>query len=211
LTGEREPIENLQEIEKIEEIKKLLEYLKKKHGIEHSQDLIGKCEPIDILELIEKDEHIDNNEVAEFAKEFYKLDKNNDYSLHKNLLQVSNNIIATNYDDAFEKAASSQEINVVFAGRDKKLAAFIEKDDPAILKLHGSITDGDSMIILPSNYRKLYEDIHEDAKRVIFHLGNFFANKTILFLGYSMGEFQINHIFRMSKDSLASIANVNIL
>ncbi|MDR0762227.1 MAG: SIR2 family protein, partial [Campylobacteraceae bacterium] len=155
----------------------------------------GKCEPIDILGLIEKDKNIDRSKVINFAKEFYSLSKDNGYELHEKLFQISKKIVTTNYDDAFENAMPSIRTNVATIGEDYELASLNNQNKLTLLKLHGCICRGNSMVILPSDYNVLYERSSEHTERIIFYLRNLIANKTILFIGCSMGDFQVNKIF----------------
>jgi hypothetical protein len=58
------------------------------------------------------------------------------------------------------------------------------------------------MVLFPSNYIDLYDSNNEDAERILFYLQNLIANKTILFIGCGMNDFQINNIFSKVRSLL---------
>lgn len=159
-------------------------------------------EPIVLLDLIEKDPEISRTDIVKAVKEYYSLADENDYSLHKNLLKISQKIITTNYDEAFEIVEPNFNRNTITLGREYELANLHRNNGPMLFKLHGCIREGDKMIILPSDYRRLYNDKDEDAERLLFYLKNLIINKTILFIGCGMGDFQINNIFLEIKKAL---------
>ena len=162
--------------------------------LDYLKPLVDRYDPIIVLDLIEKAKV--KEPVINFVKQFFSLptDKN-DYSLHKKLCRLSNKIITTNYDNAFERADDDFETKTAVFGRDYELSSLHNPSDKTLFKLHGSISDGGSMVLFPSNYDNLYNRQKEDAERIIFHLRNLITNKTILFLGCGMGDFQINNIF----------------
>jgi tetratricopeptide (TPR) repeat protein len=169
------------------------EILDNVEGLDHLKPFVGKHEPIEILNSIEG---TGKGAVLAFVKEFFTIppDKNN-YSLHKKLCKLSNKIITTNYDNAFENADPDFNTKTVFMGNTFELNILHNHFEKTLFKLHGSITAGNSMILFPSDYDKLYERKGEDAEKIIFNLQNLIFNKTILFIGSGMGDFQINNIF----------------
>lgn len=173
-------------------------------NIKHLKELASQkiYEPIVILDLIERDSDISRNDIIKAVKEHYTLSDDNDYSLHNNLLKLSNKIITTNYDEAFENIEPNFNRNTATLGKEYELANLYKTNSPMLLKLHGCIREGDKMVILPSDYNKLYENINEDAERLLFYLKNLITNKTILFIGCGMEDFQINNMFSEIKNAL---------
>ena len=159
-------------------------------------------EPIEILELIEKDKDLPKYEIINFIKEFYFIDNLKDDSLHKNLYFLSNKIITTNYDNAFEIAVPDFTNYVAFKGKNYELASLHKTKKPTLFKLHGCISNGESMVLFPSDYEALYNNENEDAERTLFYLKNIITNKHILFIGCGMGDFQINNIFKCVQQQL---------
>lgn len=185
-------------------MKILINLEKDGYNIKHLKELALQkiYEPIVILDLVEKDSDINSKDIITAVKEYYILSNDNDYSLHNNLLKLSQKIITTNYDEAFESVEPNLNRNTATLGKDYELANLYKANSPVLLKLHGCIREGNKMVILPSDYRKLYEVKNEDAEQLLFYLKNIITNKTILFIGCGMGDFQINNIFLEIKNAL---------
>ena len=159
-------------------------------------------EPIDILKLIEEDQDLPRDEIVGFIKKFYSLKDWAENSLHKNIYKLSNKIITTNYDDAFEIAIPELKNHIASSGKEYELATLHKAKTPTLFKLHGCITNGGSMILLPSDYDNLYDSKDVNAERTLFYLRNLITNKHILFIGCGMGDFQINKIFEGVRQQL---------
>ncbi len=158
--------------------------------------LVAEYEPIDLLDLIEKKGDKTKHKAIEFTKDFFHLpaDKN-DYNLHKKLCRLSHKIITTNYDNAFERADEDFTTKTAAIGKNYELSGLHKASEKTLLKLHGCITDGDTMVLFPSSYTNLYNSNNEDAERILFYLQSLIVNKTILFIGCGMGDVQIKNIF----------------
>jgi tetratricopeptide (TPR) repeat protein len=162
-------------------------------------ELLNHYEPITVLDLIEKSKDIERKDIYDFVKEFFELNENNDYSLHKKISRLCNRIITTNYDTAFEYSNKQLRNRVAYKGKNYELTT--HKDDkPLLFKLHGCFSDVGSMVLFPGNYNDLYIKETRDAKHTLAVLKNLVFNKNILFIGCGMGDFQINHIFKEIKD-----------
>ena len=180
----------------------LIDLEKKEYDVTPFKMLLETNEPIDVLNLIEKNSNLPKNEIINFVKDFYSLKVGEDYSLHKNIYKLSNKIITTNYDDAFEMAIPELKNRVAFKGRNYELANLHKAKEPTLFKLHGCITNGESMVLFPTGYDALYNSENEDAERTLFYLKNLITNKHILFVGCGMGDFQINKIFKGVQQQL---------
>ena len=165
--------------------------------------LVDEYEPIFLLDLIEKRGDETKNKAIAFAKDFFHLpaDKN-DYNLHKKLCRLSHKIITTNYDNVFVRADEDFTTRTATIGKNYELNGLHKFSEKTLLKLHGCITDGEKMVLFPSNYTDLYDSNNEDAERILFYLQNLITNKTILFIGCGMGDFQINNIFSKVRNLL---------
>ena len=169
--------------------------------LDYLKPLICEHEPIKIMGLIEdKKKH---NEVIDFVKEFYSLptDKKN-YGLQEKLCRLTKKIVTTNYDNAFEIADQDLATRTASFGKDYELSGLHNSHEKTLFKLHGSIFDVGNMVLFPSNYGDIYEKKSENAERLIFYLQSLIINKTILFIGCGMGDFQINDIFLYVKNIL---------
>lgn len=161
-------------------------------------NIVNEYDPILILRLLEKKE-IPENDFMEFVSEFYTISDENDFSLHKKLYTLSPRIITTNYDRAFEFAIPQIRKSVAHSKKKYELSKVIYSKE-FLFKLHGCAENGDSMVIFPDDYDKLYNEDSTDSKDVLHRLEHLISNKTILFIGCGLGDFQINSIFLKIRD-----------
>jgi tetratricopeptide (TPR) repeat protein len=181
----------------------ILENLKENgHEVDILKPLVGKYEPIKILDLIESDKILPKKEIYKFVKTFYELKETSHLELHEKLFRLSSKIITTNYDTAFEDAVPKLRKHKAYKGKNYELTTHKDKEAPLLFKLHGCCEDADSMVLFPSNYKNLYENSERDAEHSILVLKNIIVNKTILFIGVGLGDFQINNIFKEVKKIL---------
>lgn len=146
----------------------------------------GMFSPIEILDRLQ-DEHI---KVSSYIKNNFKIQSNQDFTLHKKILELTGAIITTNYDNSFEEAAlneiiptkSTSSFNVSEINRDKK---------PYIFKIHGCYTEPDNCIIFSDQYKALYDGDTASKEK----LKSIFIDKTILFVGFSFNDPEIKLIF----------------
>jgi len=166
----------------------------------HLRALIDTYDLITMLDLIERNKKFPKKEIANFIREFFYLKKDNDFSLHKKIYQLSNKIITTNYDRAFEIAEEVLERNTAYKGKNYDLATHKNLRASWLFKLHGCYSNIDSMVLFPSQYEALYDNNTDvNAKHVLATLHNIVYNKSVLFIGCGMGDFQINNIFSKIK------------
>lgn len=201
-------------------VKQVLSILEEKYDV---YELIQRTEkiscklsdeqPIDILRAIEQDNRLPLRETLYSISNFYNLSPDlqfNDFSLHKKLASLSDIIITTNYDNAFELALP--QINRVLIGKDNPLAEISrETNGTTLFKLHGCISKPESMVLFDSNYKELYGkhkfgDIqHMNALLVNLAFQRLIINKTFLFIGCGMGDWQINYLFGGLKHMLGRV------
>jgi len=176
-------------------VREILENFKTENNISETLiNLIGKFQPIQILDLIEKSKDYNKKDIYSFIKDFLELSENNNFLLHQKIAKLSNTIITTNYDTAFEDSNKNLKSRVAYSGKNFELTS-IKDNKPILFKLHGCYTDAGSMVLFPTDYYKLY-DTNGEASHSIKALENLIYNKNILFLGCGMGDFQINNIFK---------------
>jgi hypothetical protein len=148
---------------------------------------------------------ITKNEAKQIAKHFYTLsEKQDDWSLHENLCELSNIIITTNYDDAFELTCKriNRPIKTILLSETIELQGLNDLQKITLIKLHGSISDEDTMVIFPYDYAHLYE---HRAHSLILELRKLILTKSMLFVGCGMGDWQINNIFKFARKTLADL------
>lgn len=160
--------------------------------------------PAKALEEIEKMENIPYADIRSALRYYYKVSNENDFKLHRKLLKLSSKIITLNYDDAFEKCIND-DIPIAYRRNNYEISEVIKKER-WLFKLHGSTNSADSMIVFPSDYKRLYErnteDDSSDSEQVTFAFEHTLVNNTVLFVGTGLSEFQINNTFKKIRKFL---------
>ena len=182
-----------------EMVSSMLSYLKDKEYITAKERRFYlKLEPIKALQRLEN-KGIDREKVRDFLKGYFTLGKENKFPLQEKLYSLSTKIITTNYDLAFEKAIEKLDKEKAYKGQNHKLSKLLA--DPVFLfKLHGCIEDINSMVLFPSDYRKLYNSKGQDAALALLVFKFLIFSKTFLFIGTGMDEHQIINFFEEIKE-----------
>ena len=180
-------------------VSSMLSYLKDKEYITaKEQRFCLKLEPIKTLQRLEN-KGIDREKIRDFLKGYFTLGKENEFPLQEKLYSLSTKIITTNYDLAFEEAIEKLRQEKAYKGQNHKLSKLME--DPVFLfKLHGCITKIKSLVLFPSDYRKLYNNYDRDAAFTLLAFKFLIFSKTFLFIGTGMDESQIINFFEEIKD-----------
>ena len=176
-------------------VKSITSHLKEKGYI--TDELKQSCDALEPIKALEKLENkgITKREVGGFVKHYFALGEGNDFSFQQKLFSLSTKIITTNYDRAFEKAIPELQEIKAYRTKDYELNR-LKKDPIFLFKLHGCIDGIDSMVLLPSDYNKLYKSKGREAEHALYALRNLIFNKTFLFIGTGLGDPQINGIFK---------------
>jgi len=161
----------------------------------------GILTPIEVLDKIQSK----HSKVRSYIKENFKIDKNKDFLLHKKILKVTGAIITTNYDNAFEEACSNTIIPSKYTSN-FNISEINKSDKPYIFKLHGCYTEPDNCIIFSDDYKKLYNGDTSSKEK----LKSIFIDKTILFVGFSFNDPDINLIFS-TLDTLFGNHNIHYI
>ena len=182
-----------------EMVSSMLSYLKDKEYITaKEQRFCLKLEPIKALQRLEN-KGIDREKVRDFLQGYFTLGKKNKFPLQEKLYSLSTKIITTNYDLAFEEAIEKLDKEKAYKGQNKKLSKLLA--DPVFLfKLHGCIEDINSLVLFPSDYRKLYNNYDRDAALALLVFKFLIFSKTFLFIGTGMDEHQIINFFEEIKE-----------
>ena len=182
-----------------EMVSSMLSYLKNKDYITaKEQRFCLKLEPIKALQRLEN-KGIDREKVRDFLQGYFTLGKENKFPLQEKLYSLSTKIITTNYDLAFEEAIEGLGQEKAYKTQNKKLSELLA--DPVFLfKLHGCIEDINSMVLFPSDYRKLYNNYDRDAALALLVFKFLIFSKTFLFIGTGMDEHQIINFFEEIKE-----------
>ena len=103
--------------------------------------------------------------------------------VHQILIKNFKTIVTTNLDNLFEKAADQLGVPYFVIRRDKDIA-FLTQEKNTIIKIHGSISEPDTLVITTSDYDN-YDITHPG---IIDFLTSLFSRKTFLFIGYSLRD-----------------------
>ena len=182
-----------------EMVSSMLSYLKDKEYITAKE--LQSCEELGPIKALQRLENrgIDREKVRDFLQDYFTLGKENEFPLQEKLYSLSTKIITTNYDLAFEKAIEKLDKEKAYKGQNKKLSKLLA--DPVFLfKLHGCIEDINSMVLFPSDYRKLYNNYDRDAALALLVFKFLIFSKTFLFIGTGMDEHQIINFFEEIKE-----------
>lgn len=133
----------------------------------------------------------------------------NSLKLAKLIWKLSNNlIITTNVDRVLELSCS--ETPKILDGQNVEFAELAQvsnqPDTPTVLHLHGYIDNKDKVIFTETQFRDFYEKHENQAK--LQALLNLLTGRTLLFIGYSLGDEyfknQLNHIHDIYKGGAGS-------
>jgi hypothetical protein len=136
---------------------------------------------------------------AVFAEPRFKV---SDY--HSVIQKINPKIaITTNYDQLYEQQCGALVAGQGYAVKkytDKKILNDVRSKDNLIIKAHGCITDTEALILTRSDYFKIKRD-HSQFYNV---LDSLLTVNTVLFLGCSMGDPDIQLILENTNISASS-------
>lgn len=147
----------------------------------------GVFSPIEILDRL-RTEH---SKVSAYIKNNFKIESNQDFSLHRKILELTDAIITTNYDNAFEEASLNKIIPTKYTSS-FNISEINRNKEPYIFKIHGCYTEPDNCIIFSEQYKSLYDGDTASKEK----LKAIFIDKTIIFVGFSFNDPDINLIFK---------------
>ncbi len=101
-----------------------------------------------------------------------------------------NKIITTNWDNLLEQAIRGRGKGLVQVVRDSDIG-FLDEPKVGLIKLHGSIGQKDSIIVTGDDYYDMFARLPDVATLV----QSYFATKTILFLGYGLGDEDFKRLY----------------
>lgn len=134
-------------------------------------------DPLAILDILEEEF---KRTITETLQREIEIDKRRECTLQEKILKLSERIITTNYDKAFENASNTP--NVILNDGKFKLAK-IADNQKFIFKIHGDIDNPEDCILFTSQYKKLYQE-----SAFLLGLKILFIQKTILFVGFSLND-----------------------
>lgn len=164
--------------------------------------LIDKELLLDAAEIIFDD--VDQPERRRFFSSIFAEPRFNVSEYHSVIQKINPKIaITTNYDQLYEQQCGALVAGQGYAVRkytSKKLLNDVRSKDNLIIKAHGCITDTEDLILTRSDYFKIKRD-HSHFYNV---LDSLLTVNTVLFLGCSMGDPDIQLILENSNISAES-------
>jgi tetratricopeptide (TPR) repeat protein len=114
-----------------------------------------------------------------------------DLQNQERIWKITQTVITTNFDRGLESAMddSWKEELEVFTGS-KSFGVSILKDLRYLFKIHGCISDPANCILFSDDYDQLYKYNH----RFLLQLKRVCANATLVFVGYSVGDVEVQQI-----------------
>ena len=165
------------------------------------------------LTPLEKEEVRKNSDLSHLADEICKLKGNRNYIIkvltstftkdfsstetHKIISKIPHfrNIITTNYDRLFENAYGNK-LNLIFSDNH---TPYIDDKKVNLFKIHGDLSDPDSIIITKSDYNRFFEN--DTEQNTIWNIiKGIVATKSILFIGYNLEDSNVEVIFNKIKN-----------
>ncbi|TDN79364.1 NB-ARC domain-containing protein [Salegentibacter sp. 24] len=143
-------------------------------------------EPIEVLTKISEHK---TASIEILEKIIRSHDKTQPSSIHEKLGLLTDKIITTNYDSLLEKALPEFE-QISYSNQYK--VAKLSQYDQYIFKIHGDIQEPHKCVLFPSEYDLLYD---KEEKTSTFELKKIISNQSILFIGFSLNDPYISHLF----------------
>ena len=168
------------------------------------------------LTPLEKEEVGKNLDLSHLADEICTLKGNKNYIIqtlkdtfrrdflstetHKIISQISHfrNIITTNYDSLFESVYGSGKLNVIFSDNH---TPYIDAKKVNLFKIHGDLSNPDSIIITESDYNNFFSKDTEQ-NTIWSVIKGIIATKSILFIGYGLEDTNIQVIFNKIRNKI---------
>ena len=104
-------------------------------------------------------------------------------------------IITTNYDHLIEQAAENNGEFLYVVGQDSDLP--YRKGGKELIKMHGDF-EHDNFVLKEDDYLHY----HKNFKLIENYVKSLIGTKTVLFIGYSLGDPDVKHIFSWVKEIL---------
>ena len=168
------------------------------------------------LTPLEKEEVGKNSDLSHLADEICTLKGNRNYIIqtlkntftrdflstetHKIISQIPHfrNIITTNYDSLFESVYGSGKLNVIFSDNH---TPYIDTKKVNLFKIHGDLSNPDSIIITESDYNNFFsKDTEQNTIWSI--IKGIIATKSILFIGYSLEDTNVEVVFNKIREKI---------
>lgn len=122
---------------------------------------------------------------------------------HKKLNNIPqiDTIITTNYDKLIEMSYGDSNITVIRSDKD---IARIRNDKKKLYKIHSDFDNIEDIVITRSDYTRFFGERMDSI--IWSHIKSIISQKTILFVGYALGDQNVDFIFDDLVEKLGNLA-----
>jgi len=128
-----------------------------------------------------------------------------DLSRHEKIWQITDQVVTTNYDKAFDIVAPGKSPKVVY--EDDFHVSRLSGMDSFLFKVHGSIEHPAKCVLFSDQYKKLY-DGRTGAALELFQI---LSGKTIIFLGFSLNDPFVNELLTLRREAYQGLKQNNFI
>lgn len=157
--------------------------------IEFIREMISQSNYLLALQAIY--DSCDHGEYARFIRSSYSRPNYKASVTHELMKEIGCKIVVTtNFDKIYENLCNEHGYTVAQYTETKKILANLKSTENLIIKAHGTVDDVDNMVFTQRQYydaKKNHPQFYEVLKAL-------FLTKTVIFLGYSMNDPDINLI-----------------
>lgn len=133
-----------------------------------------------------------------YIKSFPELDRRaGQFHFELSEIYQIKNIVTTNWDDYFERNCGA----IPYVS--EKDMTFWDDEERNVLKIHGTISNIESIVATEDDYEKCYKKL--ETGLVGAKLKDFLARKTVVFVGFSFGDEDLNKIIEYLRTSLEDL------
>lgn len=136
-------------------------------------------------------DNCDKGQYARYLRSEYNKPNLNASNVHKYIKEIDSKIVVTtNFDKIYENICNYHGYSVCSYKESEKIISNIKTSDNLIIKAHGTIDDPDNIIFTKRQYYNARMN-HSEFYNVLKAL---FLTNTVVFLGYSLNDPDINLI-----------------
>ncbi|WP_375345363.1 SIR2 family protein [Priestia megaterium] len=140
----------------------------------------------------------DSGAYSKYLKDNFSRGKFNPSPVHKAIKEIESKIvITTNFDKIYDNLCNDDSYVRYDYQRTKSIISNIKSPENIIIKAHGTIDDTDEIIFTSKQYYKNQEKYPEFYSL----LKSLFLTHTVLFLGYSLNDPDINLVLQSIRNT----------
>lgn len=145
----------------------------------------------------------DSGAFSKYLKDKFSRGRFKPSPVHKAIKEIDSKIvITTNFDKIYDNFCNEPHYVIYDYQKTKSIIANIKSPENVIIKAHGSIDDTDEIIFTSKQYYEAQEKYPEFYSL----LKALFQTHTVLFLGYSLNDPDINLVLQSIRNTSSSAA-----